>query len=545
MASVKTKEFTDSLNYPAANLRPLGKWPMSVPADPIIKDYTPFKGNAVEPKSFFYSIYFTAFDVRDYGADIVRYMKIFAPLSVKKVYLETYRDGYTADKMLLQSAREALIEEGYMVSGGVTTTHFSDRQKYNETPSATGCYSDREANKKMKKVFELTAEIFDEIIIDDWFFTNCECPECKKGRGKKSWSDYRGKLMCEAAKKYVIEPAKKVNKNVNLILKFPQWYERFHLRGYDLEKLIPLFDEISAGTETRNFKEARFMPTYGAMFFRYMKNLAPEKVKKAWFDPYMCTPQIYAEQLYQSILGGAQEVILFCAGILPQKLIRPLVEELIEKTGKMDRFSHFGKIFTVPMIRAANTEGDEMMAQYFLMLGVPAYMTDKHSFRDKIVILTEQSAKKEDYSALFNTMLKNRKYMFLTVGFARELKKHFEVEELKEEIKVNMVTYNRAEEPVRENVFIKYEIQGGKRIALVNRAYSFMSVFRIKNSNIWVLNTPYTTDTMEGHTGASMPEHYRFMLHNRSIKAAVQSAFDSYANIKLYDGIKTYYKHDI
>ncbi len=540
----KQIEFCESLNYPSKNLRPFAKWPISVPKDPLITDFTPFKGKTISPKNFYYALFFTAFDVRDYGPIIKKYMKIFAPLSIKKVYLETYRDGYTVEQPLLESVKAELIEEGYEVSGAVTPTHFSDKVK-NSFPTASGCFTDKEANKKMKKVFEMTAGIFDEIIIDDWFFTACECSDCKKAKGKKTWQEYRSKLMSDVSKKFIMEPAKKVNPNVNIILKLPQWYERFYDRGYDLTKLIPIFDEIGVGTETRDFKQARFMPAYGSMFFKYMKQIAPGKVKKAWFDIYQCGKEIYTEQAFQSVLGGAQEIILFCAGIMPQPLMRPLVEELIEKTDKMGRLSSFGKIFTIPMIREANTYGDELLAQYFLMAGIPAYLTDKRNIKEKIVILTAQSARKEDFPALFAFLIKNRKNIVLTVEAAKYLKKYFEVEELEDHVQVETIAFRGTEEMLDDTIFINREIQNGKRIALVNNAYSLITGYKIKGSTVWVLNLPYTTDELEGHTGVKFSANFRYILHSPLMMKALRAPFEPYANLTLYEAIKTFYKYKI
>jgi hypothetical protein len=540
----KEVEFVESLNYPAKNLRSLGKWPISVPKDPLIKDFTPFKGKPIAPKNFYYALFFTAFDVRDYGPQIKKFMKIFAPLSIKKVYLETYRDGYTVDIPVIEDMKQQLVEEGYEVSGAVTTTHFSDKTK-NETPGASGCFTDKEANKKMKKVFEITAGIFDEIIIDDWFFTACECADCKKAKGKKTWQEYRSKLLADVSKKFIIEPAKKVNPNVNIILKLPQWYERFYDRGYDLDRLIPLYDEIGVGTETRDYKHARFLPAYGSMFFKYIKNLAPDKVKKAWFDIYQCDKEIYTEQAFQSVLGGAEEIILFCAGIMPQPLMRPLVEELIEKTDKMGRLSSFGKIFTIPMIRKSNTYGDELLAQYFLMAGIPAYLTDKRVIKEKIAILTAQSAKKEDFPSLFTSLIKNRKNIVMTVEAAKNLKKYFEIEELNDHIQVDTISFRGAEELIDDTLFISSEIQNGKRIALVNNAYSFISGYKIKGSTVWVINLPYTTDELEGHMGNKFSANFRYILHSPIMIKALTAPFEPYANLTLYEAIKTFYKYKV
>lgn len=55
---------------------------------------------------------------------------------------------------------------------------------------------------------EFTAKHFDEIILDDFFFTNCKCELCINAKGDKSWTRYRLDLMTEAAQSLVIGPAK-------------------------------------------------------------------------------------------------------------------------------------------------------------------------------------------------------------------------------------------------------------------------------------------------------------------------------------------------
>lgn len=117
-ANVINRDFIDALSYPSKKTRPLGKEPLSVPRDPLITDYTPFNARTAVPKTFSYSLYFTAFDVRDYGPDIKKFIKIFSPLTLKKVYFETYRDGYTAGRDALAAAKKELEKEGIRVSGG-------------------------------------------------------------------------------------------------------------------------------------------------------------------------------------------------------------------------------------------------------------------------------------------------------------------------------------------------------------------------------------------------------------------------------------------
>lgn len=544
-ANVINRDFIDALSYPSKKTRPLGKEPLSVPRDPLITDYTPFNARTAVPKTFSYSLYFTAFDVRDYGPDIKKFIKIFSPLTLKKVYFETYRDGYTAGRDALAAAKKELEKEGIRVSGGITTTHFNDRTRYNEWNSATSCYTDREAGRKMKKEFEFAASIFSEIMIDDWFFTVCACPECTKAKGKKSWGDYRSRLMADVAEKYVIEPVKKINKKARLILKLPNWFEKFYDSGYDLIKLLPMFDEIAVGTETRDPGSTRFMPVHGALLFNYIMRLAPGKVKKAWFDIYMCDRNIYTEQAYQSVLGGAEELVLFCAGILPQPEMRPIVEELITHSEKIDRLSHFKNIFRVPMLRETNAADSAKLEQYMLMAGIPAYIHPTKTPREKIVILTEQSCRPNERAKLFNAFVKGKKDMFMTAGFAAGAGRHFIIKKLSEPVKAEHFKYNGREENADGKIYIDYDMQGGKNLCMVNGAYSLLSYYKVKDSSVWVFNTPRSGDEITGSTGAKFNAGLRFILRSNSVLEAIRSPFNTYANVNLYSKIKTLYKYKI
>ncbi len=545
---MKTEEdnsFIAKLSYSDSNLRPLGKEPISVPKDPFISSFITFSGKKVKPGKFFFSLFFTAFDVRDYGNKIDKFIKIFSPLNLKKVYLETYRDGFFTDVNLVINTKKILEKKGFKVSGAVTTTHLSDKINFNEILSPASCYMDKNTRKKLKEIFSKTSKIFDEIIIDDWFFTLCRCSDCINAKGKKNWSEFRCLLLYDIAKKYIIEPAKKINQKVNIILKLPQWYEDFHKSGYDLNRLLPIFDEIAVGTETRDFKKQNYLPVHGTLLFKYIKNLAHSKVKKAWFDIYLCDEKIFSEQAYQSVLAGAEELILFCAGVLPQKNNRKIVENLIKDTNKIDRLSGFSKIFSVPILRKANTEGDYKLHQYFLMMGIPAYLVNNIDVTEKIVILTAQSEDKRNYKKIFLKLLNMKKNIVMTISVAEELKKYIKIKKLKTSIKVNTINYNNKESEIKDNIFIKEEVINGRSVALFNNAYNFINYFKIKESMVWVINFPFTTDTIDTPTGIKENADFRYLLHNKKMADAIKDIFKSFSNVNLYDKIKTLYKYEI
>ncbi|MBW8040822.1 MAG: hypothetical protein FVQ85_12575 [Planctomycetes bacterium] len=62
--------------------------------------------------------------------------------------------------------------------------------------------------EELQKIFEYTASIFDEIMIDDFLFTDCECDQCQKARGDKTWADYRCSLMIKVGRQRILKPAR-------------------------------------------------------------------------------------------------------------------------------------------------------------------------------------------------------------------------------------------------------------------------------------------------------------------------------------------------
>jgi len=118
-------------------------------------------------------------------------------------------------------------------------------------------------------MFEDAAGLFDEIMIDDFLFTDCTCAECQTARkartvtmGDKtfpvaddSWDAYRSELMVQVSRQRILAAARRANPHVKVIIKYPQWYDRFHERGYDVVWETADFDRIWVGTETRDYAD--------------------------------------------------------------------------------------------------------------------------------------------------------------------------------------------------------------------------------------------------------------------------------------------------
>ena len=52
--------------------------------------------------------------------------------------------------------------------------------------TSISCYTDRPTQEKLQAIFEYAAGLFDEIMIDDFWFTDCACPECDAARAAKT-----------------------------------------------------------------------------------------------------------------------------------------------------------------------------------------------------------------------------------------------------------------------------------------------------------------------------------------------------------------------
>jgi hypothetical protein len=198
------------------------------------------------------------------------------------------------------------------VGGGVTTVGVG---KPSSNWEVAGCYTDKATFDRVSELFAYAASLFDLIMIDDFFFTECECEECVAARGGRSWSAYRRELMLRLARDRVLDAAHRVNPNARVIIKFPQWYEIYHHRGYDVATEPEIFDLVWAGTETRDYEHEEDLPHVaqyqGYFVMRWIGGIGGAKCGGGWFDTYATSPPTYLEQATQTILGGAREALLF------------------------------------------------------------------------------------------------------------------------------------------------------------------------------------------------------------------------------------------
>jgi hypothetical protein len=235
--------------------------------------------------------------------------------------------------------------------------------------------------------------------------------------------------MVRMSRERILEPARRVNPAVKIIIKYPQWYDRFHERGYEVVRETADFDRIWVGTETRNYDDPRWggTPQYEAYFImRWLGGLGGDKCGGGWFDPYGTTEQTYIEQARQTILAGAKESVLFCYGSLlndtgPANIarLRTEIPELLDIAKQVSQ----RRVVGVAAYKPPNShpEKEPRVFDFVGMLGLP--LLPCHVFPDDCqAAFFSAHALKDAKLAEKLTMLIERKVpVLITDGLAEHL----------------------------------------------------------------------------------------------------------------------------
>ena len=267
------------------------------------------------------STLFTAQDVRDHlsspeGLD--KAVKWCKETGLTRVFIETFRGPYRAEREALEGARDRFVKEGFEVAGCVTPVHIGKG-----TVGGWGlvsCYTSEKTAAEYEKIFEYTASIFDLIMIDDFLFTECTCEECVEARGDRTWSQFRCDQLVKFSQDHIIKIAKAKNPDAKIIIKYPLWYDSFHDRGYEVVRQSRDYDYTWVGTETRDYNydvKPGGEVQYNAFFImRWLDGIGAGKTEGGWIDALGTTPKTYVEQARQTVLGNGKEIMLFHYGSL-------------------------------------------------------------------------------------------------------------------------------------------------------------------------------------------------------------------------------------
>ncbi len=374
-----------------------------------------------------WSTLFTAQDVRDHLTSELGRAEALAfcrKMGISKVYVETFRDSYQADEAALRTARDFFRQAGLKVSGCVTTTRFG---KVTSGWEVGSCYTNRANQEHLASIFSFTAKLFDEIMIDDFFFTDCECAECARAKGGMSWRQYREKLMLEVSRECVLGPARQANPNVKLILKYPQWYDVFHERGYIVDRETALYDRIWVGTELRDPSSDEWghkQQYEGFFIYRWLSEIGGEKTGGAWFDPYGTDPTFYLDQAYVSVLAGAPEILLFHYGSLISPQYRPQADAFAPRRAEFESLSKFVEGWSgIPAYKPPSSEpgNESYIFDQIGMLTVPLVPTAKFPEGARAALFTIHALEDTEFVPKLVNFLKAGGTAFLSDGLAHRL----------------------------------------------------------------------------------------------------------------------------
>ena len=415
----------------------------------------PATAKPVAYQSFKVAVYARAYEVREM-ADLnwlrPRWERISRDLHVDHIYLETHRDMILVDDATLDRTIKFFRDRGVRVSGGITWT-INEPNRFE-----TFCYSNPEHRAWVRKVIEHTARHFDEIILDDFFFTSCKSDIEIAAKGSMSWTDYRLKLMTEATRDLILAPARAVNPKVKVIVKYPNWYAHFQGLGFNLETEPGLFDGIYTGTETRDpmTSAQHLQPYLGYQIIRYFENIAPGRNFGGWVDPFGSRYlDRYSEQLAMTLFAKAPEITLFDFRSLAQPItlahraewqgqgtsydfdtltagyrgtdgalssdltIATPAGRTFEMLDKVVR--QLGKPIGIKGYRPHHSRGEDFLPDFIGMIGLPMDVYPAYPADADTIFLTQSAAHDAGIVGKIRTSLTQGKTVVITTGLVRAL----------------------------------------------------------------------------------------------------------------------------
>ena len=105
---------------------------------------------------------------------------------------------------------------------------------------------------------------------------------CQKAKGDLTWAEYRLKVMKEVGEDLVVKKCPRCQSED------PSYFQatQYQFSGYNLESQPKVFDEIPAGTETRDPENAvQHLQQYQSYsIMRYFEHIKPGNFDGGWVD---------------------------------------------------------------------------------------------------------------------------------------------------------------------------------------------------------------------------------------------------------------------
>jgi hypothetical protein len=323
-------------------------------------------------------------------------------MGITKVYLEVYRGGHTVPPAQLVQVRDWLRERDIGVVGGIATVPGGDVGVRQVGPLSWFNWQNAKTQRDLRRIIRDSAPVFDTFIVDDFLCTGDVSEESRQAKGERSWGQYRRELLTELSQSIFVGPAKEVNPDITMIVKYPQWHDRFHLFGYDTATFPRIFDQVWVGTETRGRNTQRYgfvQPYEGFINYRWLAGIAGVKIGGAWFDHGDCAEHDFLDQAYTSVLAGAPELVFFNLGNVVAG--HPDHEQVVAQFAALaDLAAHVREhpVVGVAAYKPANSDpaGDMYLLDYLGMLGIPLVPVHEFSAEAPVIFLPAQAAADPD-----------------------------------------------------------------------------------------------------------------------------------------------------
>lgn len=371
-------------------------------------------------------------------------------LKIDKVYIETYRSRQTADEDSIEPIKKFFLDKGVRVAGGMALVD-SDGGQFRSFD-----YADPKDLQYVQKVVEMTARHFDEIILDDFYFYSTKTDRDIVAKGDKSWTQYRLDTMDDVSENILVKPARAVNPNVKIVIKFPNWYEHFQGLGYDLDREPRIFDGIYTGTETRDpvYTEQHLQAYESYSIIRYFDNIAPGRNGGGWVDTFdVKYVDRYAEQLWDTLFAKAPEITLFNWAALerpvaagdrtlwqdlhtsfdysrlfgsprqqfdgPEPLMAKAAGYSLEQVDAV--LGNLGNPIGIESYRPPHATGEDFLHNFLGMVGIPIDLHPSFPTDGNVLLLTESAKFDLDIISKIKSQLTAGKSVVITSGLLRAL----------------------------------------------------------------------------------------------------------------------------
>ncbi len=331
---------------------------------------------------------------REKAAEVLR------RLEATKIVIDLLRGGHLVDPDLARTCRDYFISQGFEVAAAVTTAPGDGGWGHMSPTGNCFCYTHEKTQTDLADLCRRAGEDFDEIIVDDFLMTFCTCELCERARGARTWEEYWTSLMSHVGRNRIVRPAHEANPQCRVIIKYPQWYDRFHEFGYNPELEGRDFDAVWLGTETRDPNTLRygFVQQFEAFVnFTWIASFHPEKTLGAWYDHGDTPPEVFVEQGYQSVLAGAQHLTLFHLHNLLEfgEVQKAFVKSIptLRKLRELRKARDLHGVYAYKPLESSGKQGEYFIYDYLGMLGIPLIPCHEFPEENGTVFLSSHALK--------------------------------------------------------------------------------------------------------------------------------------------------------